>query len=94
MSLNIQIMSANELARWYTPKTESEQALHDKLKETLDELSSLEEDHEAELNALDDKNTELANRIKELEDEQDELRNEIADLVIERNDLEATLTLV
>lgn len=52
MSLNVQIMSAEELVRWYTPKTENEQALHGKLKETLAELSSFEEDHAEEQDGL------------------------------------------
>jgi len=94
MSLNIQIMSAEELASWYTPKTESEQALFDKLKETLNEISNFEQDHRQELGELDDKNTELLDRIKELEEEQDELRNEKADLEIECNDLKTSLTLI
>lgn len=90
MSLNLMIMNADEVIRWYTPANAAEQYLHNLLAEAALRLAGIEEEKDDELNNKDDEIAALKvavdaadDKIDNLEDELFEERERVAELTKE-----------
>lgn len=99
MSLNLMIMSADEVIRWYTPANAAEQYLHNLLGEAAQRLAGIEEEKDDELTKLDDEIADLkaavdraSDKIDNLEDELFEERERVAELTKELDAIRDSVT--
>jgi predicted nucleic acid-binding Zn-ribbon protein len=81
-ALNLSLLGAFDLVKYFTPSTETEDALYQALKDEEFDKQQLED----ELEDLTDKVCELEKKLKELEDEYEDKIEKLEDINFELNE--------